>query len=428
MIISNSGADQVEEFSISLDGVGERTFLSVPGGPHTEFKIPFSRAEVEEALGDYSPNRVSTDPLESFGSTLFNSLFSGDRGRRLWERLAEVERNNRGLRLRILSNLERTQHLPWELLFDPSRGDFMSLSGRLALVRTRPDSFNTMPLETLPCLRILAVEADPTGVMRTREDLRMLQQFANLYESRVKLTVIEKGTLAAVESQLRLHKYDVFHFAGSGEVLPYISKRGGIRQVLRLIGDPSSDSLLDRQHLGEMLHNAGVRLAVLNACHTDWIARSLAKYIPSAIGLRESVQDNSCLTLCDSLYCSILAGSSLDLAVTATRQAMDHVHPGTGDWCKLIFYLQKPNGLFLSTSTGATEKATRSTIPRENKEIAKLMRLLDVYQSNLAAIERRVGGSSVSVESLREQSNDLQLKVKTIKQQLVEAANRENIP
>ena len=127
MIIADSAPDRIDELRISLGaGTGDSTLVSVGEQQFGEFRIPFSRPEVEEALADRSPNRVSTDPLISIGSTLFNALFAGPLGRELWARLADVESRNRGLRFRIESNLERLQHLPWELLFDPSRGDFMS--------------------------------------------------------------------------------------------------------------------------------------------------------------------------------------------------------------------------------------------------------------------------------------------------------------
>src|SRR5437764_900251 len=156
MIIRNAAADRVDEFRIAVNADGGQTFVEVDG-KREPFKIPFTRQEVEQALDDYSPTRLATDPLVSFGSTLFSALFAGELGRQFWERSAGTNREDRGLRLRIVSNLERAQHLPWELLYDPSRGDFMSLSGRLALVRTRPDGYETTTLPPVSRLRILAI-------------------------------------------------------------------------------------------------------------------------------------------------------------------------------------------------------------------------------------------------------------------------------
>src|ERR1700682_4211479 len=157
MIFGTVGTEQIDDFRVSLTASGDDVSIEVDGTKE-RFTIPFSRDGVERALDDSSRNRVSTDPLISFGSTLFTSLFSGQVGRQLWGQFADAEKSNRGLRLRIVSSVERLQHLPWELLFDPSRSDFMSLSGRVALVRTRLEGYSDSQLPPLSRLRILAVE------------------------------------------------------------------------------------------------------------------------------------------------------------------------------------------------------------------------------------------------------------------------------
>jgi len=442
MTIGNTAFGQMEEFAVSINGDHERTFLEVDGKRYPDFQIPFSREEIEAALSDYSPSRMSTDPLSSIGSTLFNALFSEDVGRSFWRRMAEVDRKNCGLRLRILSNLERTQHLPWELLFDPSRSDFLSLSGRVALVRTRPDvrAKNT-PLEPLPKLRILAASADVTGTLRTRDELAILQGLASANPSRMELTVLDQVTPGLLEQRLNSDKFDVFHFVGTGEVLPYVSKRGGVRQALRLMPAPAlsgqkgatpstpvpplnpNEPLMDRQDLGRLLGQSGVRLAVFNACHTDWIARSVAKYIPSTLGLRETFTLESCLTLCESLYQSLLGGVPLDLSVTVARQALDRAHPGTGDWCKIIFYLQQTHGDFLLTRTEESKPVESNTPLGTNKEVIKLSRLLEVYERNLMALERETIRAS-AVDTVRQQAEELQRRLASVKQQLGEAQAR----
>ena len=432
----NTAFSQLEDFAVSIVGDGDRMYVELDGQRYSDFCIPFSREEVESALNDSSPSRMSTDPLASIGSTLFSSLFSDQVGRSFWRRMAEVDRKNSGLRLRICSNLERTQHLPWELLFDPSRSDFLSLSGRMAFVRTRPDSHAEITtLEPMLKLRILAVAADATGTMRTSEDLAILQRLADANPSRIDLTVVDQVTLEMLQRRLLSSRFDVFHFAGRGEVLPKVSKRGGIRQALRLmnpsltgIGIPLQptdygEPLMDRQDLGGLLKQCGVRLAVLNACHSDWIARSVAKYIPATIGFRESVRVESCLTLCDSLYRSLLAGTPLDLSVTFARQGLDRAHPGTGDWCKIIFYLQYPNGDFLLTRNDEPKLTEYIAPPGTNKEVVKLSRLLEVYERNLFAIERGAS-NALDLYTFPQQLEELRRKRDDVKQQLDEARAR----
>lgn len=422
MNISNSAA-AVDELTVDIQSREDRTYVHVEKESH-ELRIPFSREEVESALAATSPNQVSAQGLPALGSTLFSTLFSGNLGRTLWQRMAEVERLDRGLRLRILSNSERAQHLPWELMFDPSRSDFMALSGRIALVRTRPEGYeHENPPAPLSGLRILAVEADVTGgSMQTNRDLETLAELAK-QSGLAELTVLGNATPEDLAQALKEGPFDVFHFAGSGEVLPVVSKRGGVRQALRLIGpasseSPSSEALLNRQELGKMLQKAGVRLAVLNACHSDWIARSVAKYVPAVIGLREAAEVDSCLWLCRSLYQSLLLQRMpLDLAVTAARQEMNlRARPGVADWCKLIFYLQQKDGTFLAPAESTWSLAPPSAPPK-SKEYAKLTRLLGIHEANLNALAKGITGAAHEPNEL---ATSLQQKIDEIKRQLGE--------
>ena len=440
MQLGNSGVEEIEELPIFIDADGNRTFVQMADAAATDFRIPFTREHVESTLNSYSPTRVATDPLASLGTTLFLALFQGIHGRELWQRMAQAERVDHGLRLRICSDVERTQHLPWELLFDPSRRDFVSLSGRVALVRTRGRRFrNSAPPLPLTQLRVLAVEADVTGDMRTGEDIAILKRLASEYPSRISLTTIVDATPETLSEALRRDKYDVFHFAGTGEVLPYVSRRGGLRQALKLFGtttpgaggnEPNADdaddaddsgTLVDRQDLGKMLKRAEVRLAVLNACHTDWIARSLAKYIPAAIGISELVSVETALALAESLYRSVAAGNAIDFSVTGARQAVDRASPGNGDWCKIIFYLQEAHGGFLlQPPAAAPAAAAPQAALGASKEVLKLSRLAEVYERNLATLERAAAAGSAGNATTDAQIADLRQRREQLNQQLAE--------
>ncbi len=152
------------DVTLALNLQHGRIVLDLLGQQYEDFTPPFTRAEVVRALADDSPDRVALDPLVSFGSTLFSALFAGDRGPALWQQLDRATRSGGTVRLRILTNVERVQHLPWELLYDASRKDFIALSGRVALVRTRPDGFvRGAARQPASRLRVLAVSADVAG-------------------------------------------------------------------------------------------------------------------------------------------------------------------------------------------------------------------------------------------------------------------------
>lgn len=400
---------KLEHGMVMLDLLGEH-----------EFQVPFTRAEVERALDDESPSRVTVDPLVSFGSTLFRALFSSERGRLLWEQLDQAARDNSAVRLRIVTNVERVQHLPWELLYDASRDDFTTLSGRVTLVRTRPDGFHReeTPAPT-PVLHILAVSADPDGELGADADLAALEALVAAQRDRLEIVVLRQATVSALTRALEASAFDVFVCFGDGVVLDEPSRAGGVRQALQLVPEDADDpGQLDRNDLGRMLHEAQVRLALLDGSDTEWIARSLAKHIPASIGFRETLRQPSRRVVADALFGALVAGVSLDLAVGATRQALDRAQPGSGDWCRLIFYMQPGDGSFLLTPPGAdAAHSTKLSSPGSapTPELARLRRLHEIARISLAAVEQRAAlhpaASRKDVESLRERVDDLERQI-----------------
>ena len=55
MQLGNSGVEAIEELPIFIDAEGDRTFVQMADGPATDFRIPFSREQVESTLNSYSP-------------------------------------------------------------------------------------------------------------------------------------------------------------------------------------------------------------------------------------------------------------------------------------------------------------------------------------------------------------------------------------
>jgi hypothetical protein len=271
-------------------------------------------------------------------------------------------------------------------------------------VRTRPDGFGKgeAHIEPLKELRILAAEADVSGAVQTSADVEILSRLASQHRPYIHLNILHHATLDSLRTHLSSASYDVFHYAGTGQVLK-ISSKGGVKQSLSLWSDAESEDSLDRNELGELLQRSGVRLALLNACHTDWIARSLAKYIPASLGFRENVENQVCLATCRALYSNIFSRAPLDQAITTIRQSIDQARPGSGDWCKLIFFMQTDRGEILLNP----EFWPTSSVKVGDKDKVKSSRLLEVYQANLAAAERSPMISEDHVKDLREKVDKL---------------------
>jgi hypothetical protein len=407
-----------QDVTLALDAQGDLIHLKLLDREYTDFRIPFSREDVEHGLESYAPDR-GVDPLTSFGTNLFNTLFSDERRKAWWEQLGRVTTENGAVRLRILTNLERVQHLPWELLFDSSRQDFIALSGRVALVRTRPDGYDRQAdLAPLQKLRILAVTADPDGSLQADEELASFRALITGGADTVVLETLEQATTKQVLQKLTAAQFDIFIFFGAGWREDRFSRAGGLRQAVALVPEGEGDNgLLKRNTLGAALLKAKVRLAVLNGSDTDWIARSLAKHVPAALGFREQVRPQTRRVSMEALSNAVLRGVPLDLGITGVRQAIDQSQPGSGEWCRLIFYLQPLDGNFLFAQ-GPQPTVTERTVAdtEQNRELAKLMRLRQIYTTNLSALE--LGAVALSIGSPADLVTSLRTKLASLDDQI----------
>lgn len=77
------------------------------------------------------------DALKELGLRLYKALFHRS-GEAVYQRtMRRVESSSSSLRIRLIAEAPEVLALPWEFLFDPQRGDFVSLLPRTLLVRQR---------------------------------------------------------------------------------------------------------------------------------------------------------------------------------------------------------------------------------------------------------------------------------------------------
>jgi hypothetical protein len=230
--------------------------------------------------------------------------------------------------------------------------------------------------------------------------------------ARVRLQTLTDATPATLRSALSSGRFDVFVLLGSGVLQDRLSKAGGLRQDLQLLPDgEGDDGRLQRNRLGQWLRNAGVRFAVIDGSHSDWVARSLAKQVPAALGFRETVRREARGILIPALWQALLDGQPLDLAVTELRQALDRALPGTGEWCRLIFYLQAGHGGILLPPPQAQAEMPAPTVTPD-RQLATLLRLQQLYRQNLDDLQRSVGlpsdqARNPQIDDLRQQVDAL---------------------
>ena len=93
-----------------------------------------SRSSAREGL---AAKLDSTDgqKVRDFGRDLFDALIQGDVRSRFDASLAEAERADRPLRVRLRFDAPALAALPWEFLYDQRQPDYMVLSANTPLVR-----------------------------------------------------------------------------------------------------------------------------------------------------------------------------------------------------------------------------------------------------------------------------------------------------
>src|SRR5262245_39490779 len=98
--------------------------------------------------------------LQRLGQSLFEALFGGDNrrlGALFTAAFAAAQREGHGLRLRLRVEPPELAALPWELLYDSTREEFLATSIRRMLVRYVELPQAVPALETTLPVRLLAV-------------------------------------------------------------------------------------------------------------------------------------------------------------------------------------------------------------------------------------------------------------------------------
>jgi hypothetical protein len=143
------------------------TVIESPAGQaEGEFRLPMPARELEALVERIRALDTDEATLTNFGGRLFSALFQADVLSRYAESVGMTS-EGRGLRLRLHVEPAALAALPWELLYDPEKREFVGLSRRALITRylhvPRPPS----PLRVeLPLHGQLVVAEGPLAGLR----------------------------------------------------------------------------------------------------------------------------------------------------------------------------------------------------------------------------------------------------------------------
>jgi hypothetical protein len=428
------------------DGWAGIDLSSDEGESTSDVQLPFGPADVDAAVATAtrqteqsiarSQQELPSDPLRELGRRLFDLVFAG-RGKVLYDRCRERARESgAGVRIRVV--LPRTtdgrdvRWLPWEFLYDSRRGDFLALSVLSPLVRdAAPPPRAVMPLVGPP-LRVLVVTADVTGAFGADAEVKKLRSIAARNRQRLRLTVLTDATAPEMLNAVRKRDYDVLHFIGTG--LPGDAPGVGLPARAGLLLMPENrEPITSGRYLTEqvvaasdllaaVVANEGVRLVVLDACHTDEVAARLAESVQAVVGVRGRISIVACTVFAFELYRAVARGEPLDTAVTVARRQVDHRLTGSREWGLQTFYLQTADGEFAHWPRAGVWKARGATVgdaleagralSDEKRKAALVRAILGRNQEAIADLIDRADGEVPEV--VREQLRTIKARLKSL--------------
>jgi hypothetical protein len=247
-------------------------------------------------------------------------------------------------RLRILLDIQpkELRGIPWEMLYDPWRKQFVGYRDGITLVRY-VGLAQARPLSPVTGgLRVLVVIAQPQGLqgLDSAAERSLIESAFKGRPEEISLEFVG-GKVSQIRPALAKDP-DVLHFISHGYVDETIGpcllleqENGDLLQATQLV--------IENQLLAALPLNPRLRLIVLNGCQTsqepshagfDSLAYALARQIDSVVAMQYPVSDRNAQAFAGALYRNLAISMPLDVAVTSARQELirDSTAEDVWDW------------------------------------------------------------------------------------------------
>lgn len=277
-------------------------------------------------------HRAWQETIQTVGEQLFRVLFAGSLMPALHNSIQVAYQEQGVLQLRLsLPDDHELLSLPWEILFDATRQEFLSLSPHLPLMRYVDRRQQIRPLDVEGPLRALVVIADAGGfepINAGQEWLKLLDTLDYLgMDDRLVLERLDRPTLFALQRRLRQRPYHILHIIGHA-----VYNKGARDGRLVIEDEVGHGRMISGQHLGQLLRDHyATRLVILQSIDEEIDRRNpigLAAYnlaprgVPAAIALPHRLPDRLNLAFLHDLYTAVTHYRPIDVAVAEARSAL----------------------------------------------------------------------------------------------------------
>jgi hypothetical protein len=297
------------------------------------------------------------------GDALFAALFPGEV--RLRYEKSRDRALESGLGVRVVLRFEGgADRLPWELLRDPDRFQFMALDPWRAVIRcTEMQAREPAPGSSTP-LRILLAVSTPDGLpaIDAAAEIVRIQSRLRPYSwgAAVEVVTLRTASLATIRATLQSKDFHVFHYIGHAS-----QPVGGTGHLDLMAADGTVSSRPADEVAAILAGSPTLRLAVLNCCDSSasdgsdpfaGTATALVRAgVPAVVAMRRAITDTAAVVFADEFYAALIeSGGRVEQAVTRGRAALFAAEePTSAEWSTVA--------LHLGSSLGAED--TRIPVP-----------------------------------------------------------------
>jgi hypothetical protein len=293
--------------------------------------------------------------LEVVGQKLFEALFQG-RICRLYDRNvgSVMHLPEQGLRIRLriditIPALVQIARLPWELLYDPMRNEYMSRNLQTPIVRELVTGHPPGPEHIQRPLRILLASANPINSVRLNLDseIKKIRRACSKCPD-VSFVSLKNATLSRLLKTIKdKGPFQVLHFMGHG-LPPGKAGEGG----LMLEDDNRRSHVIGSRAFADMISNDNKpSLIVLNACNSSGFSLTsdlqpitgvatalIQKGFTTVVGMWTVISDKSAISFSQAFYQKLADGETVEAAMFAARLKILQAGDSQTDWTVPILY------------------------------------------------------------------------------------------
>ncbi|MBW8875867.1 MAG: SAVED domain-containing protein [Acidobacteria bacterium] len=361
------------------------------GSGASTFKLPFPKNEIQGVAEQFdlllSPKKDQTPQLtlERIGQALYESLFAGPVGQRFHESRARLEGGGQDEGLRIRLNFDLGDPgilllagLPWELVRDGERADFLCRLRNTSIVRYVPVGRPPLPPFTGP-LKVLVAMAGPSDLDHLDLEEEWKKIWAALGQNpTISVSAIQQPSLADLRKKLLEDTWHVLHFIGHGG----FDDQSGNGTVC-FVAPGGKEEPVTGAMLGEHLKSfPNLRLVFLNACDTARLPRRQGQDahratatalvqagVPAVIAMQTPIYDRPAIELSAAFYERLAAHDPVDAALAEGRLAI--LRAQSPDWATPALFTRIRDGNILGEEgrNGAARGSRPPSTARETDPI-----------------------------------------------------------